>query len=452
MRIVGSLLLILLTSCASQSPQPNFSNQTQQDQQQVSTWAELDQAEAITYLNELIADPNLDALITQALTANPNLQRTLLTLQIRQQERNAAQGERLPSLDAGLSANKTKHQDSSYSGSVQVSWSLDVWRRLADSAQAAELDVAEQQALTQAAQDTLVAEVMQQWLNLIAQQRNIAIERQRQQTLQQNETSAEQRFRSGLGTLDALYSARTASANARATLLDTIASFDTQQRSLRTLLGQNQAFPLPIPDTYPPVRVSLADLPVQTLQRRPDLKAAYLAIQAADARRRAAYKALLPSINLQAALSSSGDAPADALLRNPIWSLLGQLSAPLFQGNQLRSAAKVKALQTAQAYQSYRETLLTAVNEVEEALAQERALAAQQQAQQETLTLAQQTLQQYRQSYLKGLVEMPDLLTALRQTYDAEAQLNQLIAQRLSNRISLGLALGLPAREETSHD
>lgn len=441
--------LLWLVGCASAPQQPDFAAQVQQELTTVADWQALDQAEPVTYLNDLIASPQVDELVEKALSANPSLQQTLLTLQIRQQERDATQGARLPSVDAGFSAGKSKNNGDNYSASVQVSWELDVWQKLADSAQAAELDVAEQQALTQSTRDTLVAQVMQLWLQLIAQQRTVEIANQRLNTLQRNQDSTEQRFRSGLGTLEALYSARTSTANAQANLLSTRAELDTLQRSLHSVLGQVQPTEIAIPDTYPDVLVSLAKLPEQTLQRRPDLKADFLAIQAADARQRAAYKNLLPSINLQAALSDAASSPTKALFGNPLWSLLGQLSAPIFQGGQLEAAANVAALQLAQRYQAYRETLLTAVTEVEEALAQEQALAEQQQAQEETLALAQQTFEKYQQSYLKGLVEMPDLLSALTQTYDAEAQLNSLIYQRLANRISLGLALGLPARGES---
>lgn len=444
--------LFYLGGCATAPQKTDLATQAQSETEKVAAWQALSQAEPVTYLNELIADPQLDNLVAQALTANPSLQQSLLTLQIREQERRSAQGARLPEADAGISASKSKNSDENYSASLQISWTLDVWQRLADQARAAELDVTEQQALTQAARDTLAAEVMNQWLDLIAQQSTVEIERQRLQTLEQNEQSAEQRFRSGLGTLEALYNAQTSTASSRANLLDYQAELDTLKRGLRLLLGQTALPDLNLPQQYPQVKVSLADLPEQTLQRRPDLKAAYVAIQAADARQSAAYKALLPSISLQASLSDAASSPADALFSNPLWNLLGQLSAPLFRGGQLRADAKISELQTAQAYQTYRETLLTAVNEVEEALAQEQALAEQQLAQEKTLDLAEKTYQQYRQSYLKGLVEIPDLLSTLTQTYNAKAQLNQIISQRLKNRVSLGLALGLPAREETAHE
>ena len=55
----------------------------------------------------------------------------------------------------------------------------------------------------------------------------------------------------------------------------------------------------------------------------------------------------------------------------------------------------------------------------------------------------QQNFDQYQQKYRKGLVPLLDLLNVQQQTFDLQAQLDDLIFQRLSNRIDLGLALGL---------
>ncbi|MCP4287560.1 MAG: TolC family protein, partial [Gammaproteobacteria bacterium] len=49
----------------------------------------------------------------------------------------------------------------------------------------------------------------------------------------------------------------------------------------------------------------------------------------------------------------------------------------------------------------------------------------------------------YTKQYRQGLVDILDLLSVYQQTYDLQAQLLQLQFNQLSNRISLGLALGL---------
>jgi NodT family efflux transporter outer membrane factor (OMF) lipoprotein len=404
------------------------------------------------YLNQLVASPHLDSLIQQAFAANPSLQQTLLTLRVRQAQYKQIQGTRMPDIEADFTGSKEENSSSVYSGSIGVSWELDLWQKLADESRAALTDVAQQQALFQSARDTLAAEVMKSWLSIIAAQHAIDIQQQRVNTLQQNEQFILLRYRNGLGSAEDLHSARSSASSAQATLVSFRESLALQQRSLQALLGQT-------PDTqtslnqalsatgnlhrYPPIKLALVDMPQQTLQRRPDLQAAYLAIEAADLRTAAAYKDLLPSINLQAALQDVASSPRAALLTDPLWSLLGQLTAPLYQGGQRKAAANIADLNTAIAYQQYRDTLLTAVNEVEDTLGQEQSLAQQQHHIDIALNNARNNLTQYKAGYRTGLVSILELLIVEQNTYDLEAQLDTLTYQRLSNRIDLGLALGL---------
>ncbi|HCD04669.1 MAG TPA: RND transporter, partial [Methylophaga sp.] len=223
-------------------------------------------------------------------------------------------------------------------------------------------------------------------------------------------------------------------------------SFRQQTIQLKTLVGQVNNPEFTLPADYPDVVIPAIDLPEQTLNRRPDLRAAYAAIQASSARTEVAYKDLLPSLSLQAVLEDVGSSPRASLFTAPVWSLLGQLTAPLYQGGQLRAEAEIRELETAISYQQYRDTLLNAVTEIEQALSQEQALVKQQQHIETALASAENNLRQYQANYRSGLLTILDLLTVQQQTYNLQAQLDDLIYQRLLNRISLGLALGLEAK------
>ena len=156
-----------------------------------------------------------------------------------------------------------------------------------------------------------------------------------------------------------------------------------------------------------------------------------------------AYKELLPSISLKAALEDIGNSPQSMLLSDPVWALLGQLTAPVFQGGKLKAAAEVAELQTAQSYEAYRETLLEAINEVENALSLEQSITRRQNHISSALASARNSLKRYQESYRSGLVDILDLLTVQEKTFDLASQLNTLTYERLTNRIDLGPALGL---------
>ena len=440
-------LALLVHGCATTGTSPDYSSQAEQLRNEITAWPAQADAAEVGHLTQLIDSDQLHQLVSQALDNNPGLQQTWLVLRQRQAEQRRIAGGRLPSASAGFQASRSEDTDSSYTGSVSVSWELDLWHRLGDEVAAAGSDSAQQQALYQSARDTLSAEVMQGWLGLIAQQRALEIEQRRLATLEQNEALVLQRYRAGLGSLNDLDSARSASASSRATLAADTQTLAQQQRALQVLVGSSQPLALQMPADYPGVITPLAELPTQTLERRPDLRAAWLAIEAESLRTRAAYKDMLPSISLQAALQDIAENPAQALLTDPLWSLLGELSAPLYQGGALRAAADIAELTAAERWQAYRETLLGAVNEVSDALGQEQALDQQQAHITEALARQRNSLTQYQRRYRTGGATLLELLEVQQQTYDLEAQLDTLIYNRLTNRITLGLALGLGAPE-----
>ena len=75
--------LLFLAACSSMPEQPDYSSRVDQDIQEVTTWSQPSNAQAKSYLNELINSEELNTLLVAALEANPNLQQTLLTLKIR---------------------------------------------------------------------------------------------------------------------------------------------------------------------------------------------------------------------------------------------------------------------------------------------------------------------------------------------------------------------------------
>ncbi len=443
--ILSVLCLLTLFACATTGQDRDYAAMAENEQTKIETFNGPDTGWEVTILGDLIQSEELESLVEKGLEANPGLAQTLLTLKIRKAEYRQTKGETLPGVSAGFSGSKEEDQDDVYTGSLTVSWELDLWHKLEDSSKAALKNVEEQQMLYQSARDTLAAEIMTAWLGLTSAKKTIAIEQRRLEVFEKTENYTRERYRSGLGTLEDLDSAKSATSSAKASLEGYRETLAQQQRALNTLLGQ-PGTAVSIPDEYADVLLPLAGLPEQTLNRRPDLKAAYLAIEAADLNADVAYKDLLPSISLEAALIDTASSPEAALLTSPAWSLLGQLTAPLFQGGQLRAQAEIAGLETAQAFEAYRETLYTAIQEIEDALGLERSLAKQQGHIKAALDTAIDTLAQYRKSYRQGLCDMLDLLTVQTKTFDLAIELNTLKYERLANRITLGLALGIGAK------
>jgi len=468
-------LCILLSACtstddralsesASSSTGNNVVWQSQARQQESTQTLLLNSDTRLTDVIDIRELPHLAGFIDEALSSNASLQQSLITLRKAQVAIDSAKADRNLNVDASFSASKSETTNSSastssntnsstsssssspsYSASMNVSWELDLWQKISDGISAANLDAASARASYQSARDSLVANVVRSYIDVLTQQQLLNIEQSRLTVLENNEAVILKRYSTGLGSLDDLDTARTSSANTRATIAQYENALLTAKRTLAVLLGrQNQSLnELNTQVSFPDVLLPLTTLPKQDLARRPDLQAAFYALKATEFEVDVAYKALLPSISLSASLSDNASTPSQALFTNPLWSLLGQMTAPLFQGGALRAQVEDAKLTSANAWWQYRETLLTAVQETQNALDSETALSARISHTNVAIANAERSVSTIEGQYRQGLADILDLLSVYDTRFNLQAQAVELHAQKLQNRIDLGLALGL---------
>lgn len=441
--------MMFATSCtlAACSSQPSYQgNSTEQSLKQYESWQYTQtDAQQVNYLTDLINIAGLESLIEQALEHNPSFNQVHVALKLAYAQRNVAAASRWFSVDADFNAERSEADGTQYSSSIDISWEADVWQQVADNVSAQDMSIESNKASYQSAKDALVASVIRTYLNIVLQQNLLNIERQRLVVLINNELSIVERYQYGLGDLEALDTARTNTSSTRSTIASYEEEIAIAKRDLTLLVGVDKLDNLAISTQFPNVLVPLSNLPEQDLARRPDLQSAYYDIKSKRYLVDVAYKDLLPSITLSASLSDLATSPSQALLTSPVWTLLGNLSAPLFRGGELRAQVDIAKLNAEQSFWEYQDTLLTAVNEVENALGQEQSLRKQQGHINSALESAQRSYNNYLSKYQQGLVDILDLLTVQKQMYDLEAQLAQINYTLLTNRINLGLALGLGA-------
>lgn len=399
----------------------------------------------INELTDLVNVPELMKYVDEAFQHNPSLQQSIIALNIAYANQSISRADLLPSATTSFSEQRTQDSDDVFNADLTISWELDLWQKLSDTNAAAKADILSTQASLQTAKDLVVANLMRGWLAINNDQQLLQIEQDRLKALISTEQLILERYRLGLTSLDDLDNAKTATAQTRATIAAYQEQVEQSKRDLLLLTGgwNKQLTDINVGEAFPEVLNPLDSLSVQDLSGRPDLQQAFLDIKAQALRTNAAYKAMLPSFSLSASLADMAETPSEALFKNPIWSLLGQISAPLFQGGALKAQAEVEALTTEQSYWTYQETLLSAINEVENAIGSESAYAIQQTYLKEALTNAQRSLVNSEQNYRQGLVDVFDLLTSQQLAFDAQSQLTSTIYQRLLNRIELGLALGI---------
>lgn len=441
------LVLLLITTCslAACSNHPGYvAHSTESSLKQYENWQySQNNAKQVNYLTDLVDIAGLESLIEQAYNNNPSFNQVHVALKLSYAQRNVASASRWFNVDAGFDAANSETDEAQYSSSIGVSWEVDIWQKIADNVASQDMNIASNQANYQSAKDALAASIIRSYINIILQQNLLDIEKHRLMVLESNEQNIVERYKYGLDDLEALDTAQTNTSSTRSIIASYEENIAQAKRNLTLLVGVDKLDNFDVAARLPSVSLPLSRLPKQDLARRPDLQSAYYDILSKRYLVDVAYKDLLPSITLSASLSDLAATPSEALLTSPVWSLLGNLSAPLFKGGELQAKIDIAKLNEEQSYWQYQETLLTAVNEVEETLGQEESLTKQQHYINIALRSAQRSYTSYLDKYQQGLVDILDLLTVQNKMYDLEAQLAQINYTLLINRINLGLALGL---------
>lgn len=434
--------VVMLTACSSQ---PNYQGKnTDSSIQQTTGWQYAqNQAQKVNQITDLVDVAGMDSLIKQALINNPSYNQVHVALKQAIAQRNVVSANQWFDAQVNADAERSKNGDTQYSASIGVSWEVDLWQKIANNVAAQNMNIASNQANLQSAKDSLVASVIRAYLTIVLQNNLLDIEQQRLTVLENNEQSIVERYQSGLGELETLDTARASTLSTRSSIANLQEQIAQAKRSLTLLVGVDTLNDFPIATAFPDVIQPLSALPAQDLARRPDLQSAYYDIQSKRYLVDVAYKDLLPSISLSASLSDLATSPSQALFTSPVWSLLGNLTAPLFQGGELRAQVDIAKLNAEQSFWQYQDTLLTAVNEVQNALGQEQSLTQQKAHIANALKSAQRSYDNYLNRYQQGLVDILDLLSVQQQMFDLESQLTQIQFSLLTNRIDLGLALGL---------
>jgi outer membrane protein TolC len=179
------------------------------------------------------------------------------------------------------------------------------------------------------------------------------------------------------------------------------------------------------------------------VHRRPDLVAAELNVVSAGARLTQSEADLRPRFNLT---GGTGTASGDllGLVDNDlfVWSFVGNLVQPLFNGGRLDAAVDRDRSAVDEAIHVYEAEVLGAYGEVESALAADAVLARQEAALEEAVVQSVAAEELAGERYRLGLADIITVLSSQRTADASESQLVAIRRARLDNRVDLHMALG----------
>jgi len=444
------------------------------------TWSELPESGVTTQSVQLVEwwttlnDPVLDSLITQAVSANLDLRVAQGRVRETRAQRGVTAADAWPTVSTSAAYFRTRQSEnvgpfpSSSLGNGQsssnsqfglvegdlfragfdASWELDLFGRVRRSVEAAEADIAAAEENRRDVLVTLLAEVARNYVELRGFQQQLKVAYANIATQQTAVEVTQARFQAGLtSALDvAQAEAQLATTQAQVPTLETGARQAIHR--LGVLLGQEPGALIaqlsedkPIPMASLEVSVGL---PSELLRRRPDVRRAERELAAATARIGVATADLFPrftlagnTIGLQSASLSDL-----ALGSSRFWTAGPTVSWPLFDAGKIRANIEVQNAREEQALAQYEKTVLTSLEEVENALT----AYAREQTRQRALTNAvnanRQSVALANERYVKGLSDFLNVLTAQQSLYTAEDQLTQSERTVVSNLIALYKAVG----------
>jgi NodT family efflux transporter outer membrane factor (OMF) lipoprotein len=293
-----------------------------------------------------------------------------------------------------------------------------------------------------AAAITLSAQIATTWYQLVARYAEHELLLQQVELAQRVLDLTRQRYEAGLTTVVDVLSQEQNLESLRADVAASEEAAVLLEHSLAVLLGRpprESVAPRPtVLVTLPPLPA--AGVPSELMERRPDIVATYLRVQAADRNVAAAITAQYPRLSLSAGLSETLTISTQTLVGWAV-SLVGNLVAPLFDGGKLAADAERARARLSEVVQGYAQTVLAALAEVEDALTSEQAGQVALESLDRQLALATEVLARVQEAYAAGLSDYLKVLDAMRSLRSLQRQRLQLQSDLLQTRIALCRAL-----------
>ncbi|KAB8313151.1 efflux transporter outer membrane subunit [Erwinia endophytica] len=423
-------------------------------------------------------DPQLDSLIERAIAGNLSLQQAVLRIAGSRQQLNQARGAWFPVVNGELSAQRQQpglkgelesrgiydqidqtdpalqsslgsltKPISLYQGSFDASWELDLWGKVRRQVEAAN---AQQQESLESRNDVLVsleAEVARTYLQLRGAQLISQTLQTQIDVAQQTLALTQSQQRNGLAPQMNVENARAQLNALRAQLPQYQSQIHQAMNGLAVLLGKPPGMldgelmaskPLPVLPKAVPV-----GLPSTLARRRPDVRQAEAKLHEATANIGVSVAQLFPDISLTGQFGvRNTDASYLDNWSSHFYSFGPSISIPVFQGGRLVSSVKLARAEQASAALAYRQTVLTALQDVENALVSYRTDQQQVDGLDQTVEALQTTFNLAKNSYSQGLSSFLDALDAQRQLAQAKQQAASARVQSSLDLVALYKALG----------
>jgi NodT family efflux transporter outer membrane factor (OMF) lipoprotein len=366
-------------------------------------------------------DEELNVLIEQALTGNLTLQTAWDRLAQAQAVAEQAAAILWPQADVQAGAGRTRTENERgttystlYSVGVAAAYEVDLWSRLRSTRRAAWLDVQAGRDAVDTAALTVAAAIANTWYQLAEAKALLQIANEQIETNTKVLDIVTVQFRKGKAAAADVLRQRQLVASTEAQALLAEETVHLLQYTLSVLLGKRpelgwQQTTIPLPELPPQPALGV---PTEVLWRRPDVRQAYRAVQAADQRLGAAVADQYPRLSLSASADTSAPSVHN-LFDDWLANLAANAVQPLFDADRRKAEVKRQKAVVSQSIHNWSQTILDALEDVEAALTQERQQRKLVENTELRLRLARGTYERIRETFIKGQVDYIRVLESL---------------------------------------
>jgi outer membrane protein, multidrug efflux system len=449
---IAALSALMISACAVKHPPPPV--EIQKDAMTgiavPNTW-QAPGANGETVQDNWLAsfgDPELDALVKEAIANNLDLRVGATRVEQAAAYVDIAKAALRPAVNVlgRGSAKGGSDLGSGLSGAIlSASWELDLWGRLRYARNAAQENYLSAQADYEFARQSIGAMTARSWFTatetLLERQLGEEMVRYSDQVVDLAHT----RLDVGVGDEQDLVMAQASVSTYQDAVEQVQLAHEQTLRALEVLLGRYPAAELKARLDLPNLPATIpSGLPLQILERRPDLIAAERRVAAAFNRIGEAKAARLPAITLSA---NFGAITSDVLqlqsdFENPSRGWGASLLAPIYNGGALQTKVEIRTLEQKQAVAEYAQMALRALSDVENALAAVQTLEEREKILMLTVDQNQRVLDLEQITYKVGKTDLRGVLQRQLALYAARVTLIRVQSEQLIQRINLHLALG----------
>lgn len=396
---------------------------------------------------EVFTSPTLQALIRKGLDNNTDLSIARLRIEQAEASLTASRLAFLPSLSlspqgtissfGGASASKT------YSIPLTASWQIDLFGRLRNAKEQAKVMVESSKAYKQAVQTQLIATIAQEYYRLALLREQLSITEQTADVWAENVRAMRIFMQEGQYTDAAVSQAEANYNSVAASVLELRRQISESENTLSVLTGDvpHAVESGNLDEWTSPGDYSIG-VPLSLLSARPDVRQAEMNLAAAFYATNEARAAFYPAITLS---GTAGWTNVAGIITNPgkiLLEAIGSITQPLFQNGRLRADLKIAQSQQEEAKLNFRQALLNAGMEVNNALTQVQTYRDKADYQRDQVTALERTVKATRLLMENGSANYLEVLTAQENLLSARLGFLQNKYNEIASFISLYQALG----------